>query len=293
VDETSTKEKRKSKGLRDKIRNTSIQHPFRMTGYLLVLLLIFAFLFCWLGALLESGHPNPLAGCAYLYYRWHALDGLSLLCGYMGVSATIILGLVTLRFSFKVDERELLGRIRKWKIRRIALYDMYEDFVPHEMPFPQAHNYQYLLKVDLETEQSNYEFRVKNVSIGTCKEDLSIEKFLNLKEHEVYLPEVKDTIIRIYFNEFGQAENSFSYFYHLWEYEPLTMEKQCWYRYIKIETEIDDKIWSGEQAPLCYDAIFTLQVKHGTPPKGDENSVDLQLISHEIEISPSVKKGGK
>lgn len=270
-----------------KIRDTSILHPVRMTGYVLVILFIFALLFCWLVAMLELGKCLwPWSAYLHFYKEWKMVEGLSLMCGYMGVAATVILGVVTLRFSFKVDEREWIKCGRNLRIRKITFFDMYEDFVPHEMRHPGSHKFQFLLKLELETKQSDYKLSVDSVAFGGYNENFEIDKdrFHWLNEYAVYVTEAESTIIWIYFNELGQGENSCSYFYHLWDYEPLAMKKHLWDRCIKMKIQVREVIWIKGQKPRDGIAVVELQVENDSPQKSDEKSIELRLISHTIEL---------
>ena len=287
--------------IKKKAREFTILHPYLYFFCIVLFLLLLALLGCWVAAELDQGvcmWPND--AFSYLYLRWDAESGLSLLVGYLGAASTIVLGLLALRFSYKVEERELVARLRNFKVLSVCLYDMYEDFIPKELRYSDSKRYQFLLKIVLSGNSSDYDIKAREVLWGECNDQYEMIDERGLSDCRIYVENAIRTTIYIYFNEFKFVEEKdadetdmrkrVSFFYHIRDYEPLLQERYMRHQWIRMSMCMQEKAWMKRQKPHIYDAEFELLVENRQIGETKEVNIkipkylNLYEISHNIQI---------
>lgn len=122
--------------------------------------------------------------------------------GYLGMGATVVLGLIALRFSFKTEERKRIEELQKININSIKFYDMHEGVVPSEMRYDDIKKCRFLLKIELSGENSSYEYQVDKVWWGACGEDYSNSDPKALSNCKAYVENAALVTLYVYFDEF-------------------------------------------------------------------------------------------
>lgn len=255
-------------------------------------LFAFGILLCWISVWLDLGRWPLLGECVnHLYNEWDIGTGLSLLIGYLGMGATVLLGFITLRFTFKIDERERMERFQDIRIKDIQFYDMSDTFAPAELKYNDTKDCQFLLKIILMGGSSGYELEVKRVLWGNCDEKYEPAVTNELSQCKVHIENGADTVIYIFFQEFdflrdkdideAKRKNSVSYFYHIREYEPLMMDKVLRHRWIQLDIGAREKVWVKQQKPKEFMFDFEILVENKVTDQTAEY-VTLSEIRHRI-----------
>lgn len=293
--EVANRKIKKSNWIKNCIRNIVLLNPFWLTAFIIVLLFLFAFIFCWISVDIDLGKwVDCKKFLTYLYFEWSIEDGLSLLIGYLGMGATIVLGLIALRFSFKTEERNRIERLQNIVIKRICLYDMFDDFVPSKLRYDDVKKCRFLLELELSGENSSYEIQIEKVWWANCNDNYESDGSKELNQCKTYVENAKNVVIYVYFDEFedindtkieeNEKKNSISYFYHIWDYEPLLLERNVRHRWIQLDMHICEKVWNKRKKPNEFMAEVEILVENRCGTKKKKDWVDLQEIRHNIKI---------
>lgn len=287
------KERAEKIRLKQCVRNIVLLHPVLLTALILVLLFFSALIICWISVEISLGKRMKLGeGVYYLYTQWDVATGLSLLVGYLGMGATVVLGLIALRFSFKTEEGKRIEELQKININSIKFYDMYEGVVPSEMKYDDIKECRFLLKIELSGEKSNYEYQVDRVWWGVCGEDYSNSDPRVLNHCKVYVENAAIVTLYVYFNEFEtgsgkekDSENGISFFYHIGEYEPLLMRRDKRHRWIQLDMYMREKVWTEKRRQGGFMAKLEILAENRNEGSGEQKWIELYEISHNIKIN--------
>lgn len=288
------KKKESKKRTKNYVRNIVLLHPVLLTAFIVGLLFIFAFIFCWISVEIDFGRWVKIGEYLnYLYTEWTIESALSLLVGYLGMGSTIVLGLIALRFSFKTEEREQIGRLQNITINNIRFYDMFDDFVPSKLRYSDIKKCRFLLELELLGGSSSYEFQIEKVLWGNCNDKYVCDGKRELNNCKTYVENATTTTIYVYFDEFefisGEAiernnKNSISFFYHLRDYEPSLMKRNMRHRYIQLDMLIREKVWIKKQIPEKFIAEFEILIENRNDRKEKQDWIELHEIKHNISI---------
>ncbi len=279
--------------LKQCVRNIVLLHPVLLTAFIIVFLFFLALIICWISV--EIGldkRMNLRESVHYLYTQWDIATGLSLLVGYLGMGATVVLGLIALRFSFKTEERKRIEELQKINIKSIKLYDMYEGVVPSEMRYDDIKECRFLLKIEFSEKNSSYEYQIDRVWWGACGEDYSNSEPKVLNHCKVYVENAALVTLYVYFNEFegGVAkdkdrENGISFFYHIGEYEPLLIKRNKRHRWMQLDMYMREKVWTGKKRQEGFMAKLEILVENRNRKAQKQEWIELHEISHNIKIN--------
>ena len=289
-----TKERKPSKS-KKWLKNMTLGHPFLVTVVVSALLFVVAFIFRGI-LFVAKQHLYTVRGARgenFLPFvrtdqgidTWFSFFG-----SYFGVIATVALGIITLRFSFRLGQREQLAKVRGIKIEQIHLYDMFSDFAPSQWKHSDTRKYRFLLKIVLAEYDPIYNFEIDEVWWGNCNKDYGYSDEKKLPDYKAYVDNADKATIYVYFNEFEAGINStreasknpVSYFYHIQEYEPLMMERYERCRRIEIYMKLTDITWFKGQEPDAFWIKFSIVVENN---KKLEDCVELHEIVHNVEVS--------
>lgn len=282
---------RKNSKMRNRIRSIVLLHPILLTGVIMLLLFIFAFMFCWIAAGIDLG------GCVgiktllgHLYTEMDMGIGLSLLSGYLGMGATVVLGLIALRYSFKTEERKRIEQFHNMRIKRIRFYDMFDDFVPSKLRYDNIKKCQFLLEMELMGDSADFDFHIEKVWWGDS-EEYKCDNMKELSCCKTYIENAPDTIIYIFFDEFepDHEKEKVSFFYHIRDYEPLLLPRSMRYRWIQLDMRAREKVWIKNQVSNEFKVEFKVLVENRNDRKENENWVELHEVRHNIEIDNANK----
>lgn len=205
---------------------------------------------------------------------------------YFGVIATVVLGIITLRLTIKMGQKEQVAKFQNLKISEMYLYDMFADFAPSQLKHGKK-NYQFLLKIILVGHAPEYELGVADVRWSECGKKYEPGEEKELPDCEIYVDKADKPIIYIYFNDFKdcgdrqESRKTISYFYHINRYEPLMMERHFRCRWLRIDMFMKERIWKKGQAPEVFSADFRVLFENGYKRK---DCVELHEIEHNMEI---------
>lgn len=252
----------------------------------MLLLFIFAFIFCWIAVEIDMRKCMGVKEfLGYLYIKWDIGTGLSLLSGYLGMGATVVLGLIALRFSFKTEERKRIEQFHNTRVKRIRFYDMFDDFVPSKLRYDDIKKCQFLLEMELTEDSADFDFQIEKVWWGDS-EEYKCDNMKELNCCKTYIENTPDTIIYIYFDEFepDYEKEKVSFFYHLRDYEPLLLPRGMRYRWIQLDMRAREKVWITNQVRDEFKVEFKVLVENRNDRKENENWVELHEVRHNIEI---------
>ena len=282
-----------SKCLKKWFKNMTLEHPFGVTVGVSVGLFLFAFVFRWsLNVLREVLYiVRGFMGEEFLpsvrtnqgVDTWFAFFG-----SYFGMIATVALGIITLRFSFRLGQREQLAKVRGIKIKQMRLYDMFSDFAPSQWKHGETRKYRFLLKIVLTKYDPIYNFEIEEILWGNCNKEYGYGDKRELSNYKAYVDNAGKTTIYVYFTEFesnlsgGTLKDTISYFYHIREYEPLLLERHERSRRIEIYMKLTDIAYFKNQDPDVFWVKFSIVFENN---KKLEKCVELHEIIHNVEIS--------
>lgn len=284
-----------SNRLKKWLKCMTLEHPFRMMIMVSGGLLLIALLFRWgLYIVRETLHmtrSHTNEGFMHFVRTDQGIDTwFSFFGSYFGVIATVVLGIITLRFSFRLGQREQLAKVREIKIEQMLLYDMFSDFAPSQWKHSDTRQYRFLLEIVLAEYDSVYSSEIDEVWWGNCNKDYGCSDKRKLSDYKAYVDNAGKTTIYIYFNELeagaslsGDAlRDTVLYFYHIREYEPFMMERHELCRWIEIYMKLTDITWFKNQEPDAFWIKFSIVVENS---KKLEKCVELHEIIHGVEIS--------
>lgn len=283
---------RNNSKMRNCIRSIVLLHPILLTGVIMLLLFIFAFMFCWIAVEIDMRKcVRAREFLGYLYTEWNIETGLSLLCGYLGMAATIVLGLIALRYSFKTEERKRIEQFHNTRIKRIRFYDMFDDFVPSKLRYDDIKKYQFFLEIALTGDSADFDFLIERVWWGNLGDRYQCNNMKKLNHCKTYIENEPDTVIYIYFDEFepDYEKKKVSFFYHIRDYEPLLLQRSMRYRWIQLDMRAREKVWIKNQVSNEFTVDFKILVENRNDRKENENWVELHEVRHNIEIDNANK----
>lgn len=284
----------KNSRIRNCIRTTVLLHPILLAVIITVVLFLFALLFCWISVGIDMGRMvGPKESVTYLYSEWSIETGLSLLSGYSGMGATVVLGLITLRYTFKTDERERIEQLQNVTIESVHFYNMHENFVPSKLRHADTKECQFLLEIKLKGGISGYQLKINKVWWGDCNaeyENINKKGLYNLK---AYVENAANVTIYMYFDEFefihnpaeqGDNTSGISFFYHIRDYEPLLLEKYMRYRWIQMDMHTQEKVWSEKQRSEQFAVEFKILVENRNYREEKKEWIELNEVEHGFKI---------
>lgn len=236
---------------------------------------------------------GPKEAVTYLYSEWNVETGLSLLVGYLGMGATVVLGLITLRYTFKMDERERIKRLQNVTIESIHFYNMYEDFLPSKLKHIDIKKCQFLLEIKLEGGISDYQLKIEKVWWGDCNAKYENNCKRELGNFKTYVENTANCTIYIYFDEFeskntpkkqGDDRSGISFFYHIRDYEPLLLEKYLRHRWIQLDMLTREKVWSEKQRKEQFAVEFEILVENRSYRQEKKAWIELNEVEHSFKI---------
>lgn len=299
TEEKPSKLKKWSNNPKNCVRSMTLVHPFWTTFGVSMVLLFAVFIFRGVLVALDKGliAIRSVMGEEFLssvradqgIETWFSFFG-----SYFGVIATVVLGIITLRLSFRLGQREQIAKVVGIRIKKMRLYDMFSDFAPSQWKHNDVGEYRFLLKIVLTEQESVYKFDINKVQWGNCDKDYGYcerEEF----DYKVYVDNVNNTVIYIYFNEFKsesdsekeESRDAFSYFYHIQEYEPLLLERHERYRWLRLDMKLTETTWIEDQEPDTFWVNFSVLFENNGKCK---KCVKLHEIIHEMEIRNTPKK---
>lgn len=287
MNENRTKEKIIDKIMK-KINDRIMLHPIRMTVAISAILFVIAFAFRWVLWRVDCWFQGRTDGWLFFVQADQGIETwFSFFGSYFGVMATVALGIITLRLSFKISHKEQIAKLQGLRIKEIYLYNMFADFAPSQLLHSDVRNIQFLLKIVLLGHDPGYELDVTDIRWADCGEDYKEQNERKLSDCKVYVDKADDPIIYIYFNEFNSkdcpidSKETISYFYHTNRYEPLLMERYNRCRWLRITMTMKERIWKKGQMPEQLSADFRILFENGDKRK---DCVELYEVKHNMEI---------
>lgn len=281
------------------VRNIVLLHPILLTVLIVLALFLFAFLFCWISVEIDLNRGLKIREFVkYLYTEWSVETALSLLIGYLGMGATVVLGLIALRFSFKTEERARIAELQNIAINDIQLYDMYENAAPSEMKCDGIKGHRFLLKMELLGGSFSYEYQIDQVWWGACDESDANTGLKPLENCQAYVENAGTVTIYVYFDEFEGAskeekESSIAYFFHIGEYVPLLMNRYKRHRWIRLEMNVRETVWMEKRRPEEFMAKFEILVENRNERnERQEKRMELHEIRRHIRIDNTYRGRG-
>lgn len=238
-------------------KNNLILHPFITVTFVILLLFGFAFL---LLMCLKGIDKFFYDRCENLFARlnggvevWFTFYG-----SYLGVIATVVLGLITLRLSVKIDRMNTADQINTLNVEEIYFYDFKRDYKPSVM-MKNGFRSRYCFEIILKNYRANYHFESNGIKWGIIKEDNEpdLEQCRQLSNCKVYCEQNQQSVLYIYCDDITtdndtarddnvksnrKIEDSLNFYYRLWAYEPITMQPYERKRILKIPMKIDRKM---------------------------------------------------
>ena len=242
---------------------------------------------------------GPKEAVTYLYFEWNVETGLSILVGYLGMGATVVLGLITLRYTFKTDERKRVEQLQNVKIKSVHFYNMYEDFVPSKLRYADTKEYQFLLEIKLKGGISDYQLKIEKVWWSDCNDKYENSCKRELGNFKAYVENTANYTIYIYFDEFesihipekyGDDRSDISFFYHIRDYEPLLLEKYMRHRWIQLDMLIRDNVWSEKQRQEQFAVEFKILVENRSFRQEKREWIELNEVEHSFKIMDTRSK---
>lgn len=206
--------------------------------------------------------------------------------------ATVTLGIITLRLSLILNQKEQIAKIQELRIKKIYLYNMFSDYVPSQLQHSNVKDMQFLLKVVLSKAASGYELSVSDIGWADCDENYESRIEKNLPDCKVYVDEAGDPVIYVYFNDFncedgsGDYREKISYFYHINRYEPLLMERYSRCRWLRVTMTMKERIWKKGQKQECFSVELRSLLENG---RKREDCVELYEVKHNMQIGDAIK----
>ena len=260
-------------------------HPIWITILISFALLLGVFLFrlvLWVLDCCLQGNTD--GGWRFLQAEQGIETWFSFFGSYFGVITTVILGIITLRLTIKMEHKDQVAKFQNLKISELYLYDMFADFVPSQLKHSDVKNYQFLLKIILSGHDPGYELEVSDVRWSECSEEYGCGVEKELDACRVYVDKADEPIVYVYFNDFKDQmdpRETISYFYHINRYEPLMMERHLRYRWVRMNMIMKERIWKKGQEPEVFSADFRVLFENRFKGK---DCVELYEIEHNMEI---------
>lgn len=287
MNKNHTKEKSTS-SVKKKISDWIMLYPVWMTVAVSAILFVIAFVFRWGLWFVDCcfrGHTDK-----YLSFV-QASQGIetwfSFFGSYFGVMATVALGIITLRLSLKINQKEQIAKLQGLKIKETYLYNMFADFAPSQLRHSDVKDMQFLLKMVLSGYDPGYELDVTDIRWADCDEDYKVRNERELPDCKVYVDKADEPIIYVYFNDLKKGESladpmqTISYFYNMNCYEPLLMERHCRCRWLRITMTMQERIWKKGQRPEQLSADLRVLFENGSKRK---DCAELYEVKHNMEI---------
>ncbi len=299
---SNEKAKETKAGIKTGLRNAMLLHPGKMIVGVVLVLLLAAWICCGIAVGFDGG--KLCEGVCPWIYLWRKLtfeEGLSLLVGYAGAAATVILGAITLRFSFKVDQRDVIAKLRNFKVSSILLYDMFENFAPEEVLYEEARGFHFLMRIELSGNAPDYELEVNRVWWEMSGDENRTTLEGQMCGCQIYVENAAETVIYIFFDEpqwvngaqvcEEDKRNKISFLYNICDYEPSLLERNMRQRRICMDMSIKEKIWvknkkknKREKYRNEYKAEFKILVENKAHKRNSEKYVPLCEIQHNFEL---------
>lgn len=282
------------KTLSEKVRIVMMLHMKAMIGMVIAFLALLAVIVLWLSVSIDlHGQAEREGWLTYLYHEWEIIDALSLLVGYFGAGATIVLGLIAWKLSFEIEERKWVEQLQQIKIEQIRFYNMYASYEPSKLRHKDMQEAQYLIEIELSGISPHYQFVIEKMRWGGCGEDFEIKETRELNQNKLYIEDASNVRIAASFGEFEfmrkrnekegklaeDPKNSISYFYHLKNYEPVLLDRESRCRWMCLDMCFYEKIWMKGQKPRRFLASFEILVENEI----DKKQTDKYIVLHEIE----------
>lgn len=277
------------KRIAEKIREFVLVHTKVMVVILMLILFLFVVMFIWISTAIDlQKWMQPKECLSYLYVAWDVQDVLSLMFGYLGTGATVVLGFIAWRFSLEAEERKWVEQLQQVKIEGIYFYDMHECFQPSKLRHNDTRDSQFLIEAEISGGSSHYQMCVEKVWWGSCDENYEKNEERELTQEKIYVENASHIKISVYFNEFelmrDDLRSSISYFYHLCNYEPLLMDRHLRCRWLHLDVRFCEKVWLSRQKPREFLTRFEILVENPIKDSQADSYIILRELQHNFEI---------
>lgn len=267
---------------KQRLKARLINHPYKVVFWRCLFLLIFVYLFFLLMKLVDS-----VLTC--LGWSLFALNGgrdtwFSFFGSYFGVIASVVLGIITLRFSIKVEDMNFANMINEVSIKKIRLYDLWRGFKPSAAKSASLSK-RFIMRIDLEKFMPYYGVEITEIQWGTLNEQFGVKQYFTLKNCDVQCIRKKEKLcIYIYFDDIKEVsdvsiEASFNYYWMLRCYEPDLMTPSEKQRLIRLKFKLKNRLFHLNEEIK----VVTLECRLEYDDVKD-GSLKLSEIEHKIEI---------
>lgn len=200
---------------------------------------------------------------------------------YLGVVATTVLGLITIRLSIKIDKMNQASQISNINVLDLKFYDLWSDLKTSIMERNNANN-RYCFQIEFEKYQLYYNLNVKEVEWGIFEGNEGNKKFQKMEKCSAYFEQKENACLYIFCNEFEQCvlADSLNFFYYLLAYEPITMEANERKRILKMHMEMEDKLF--RKHPDKFNVVLEIVLENKEYKDG---GIRLECLNYDFRIN--------
>lgn len=244
--------------LKNIFKDCIMRHPVKSLLVAVSALFVFAYFLLWLLTCVDT--VVPISKQYFTRLSGEVETWFTFFGSYLGVIATVFLGIITLRFSIKVDLIDRTSRFNELNIGEVRLYDLKKDFTPsaignHVMPE------RYVLTLEFKSFSPYYNFSLKSVRWGTLEKEFKEDQIINIESEHfkynieegsdlkvyLYIDELRDEFNQLECNEDEAVRLGFDYFYRIHCYEPVAMQPYERQRYLELQFNLSNRIWREDK----------------------------------------------
>jgi len=199
---------------------------------------------------------------------------------YLGVIATVALGLITLRLSIKIDEMSQASNINAIAVRGIRFYDLWRDLKPSIVEH-NISNKRYCFQISFDKYQLYYSIKIKGAEWGFWEGGKASKKFQKINIGSSYFEKKEEADLYIFCDELEETDskNTLNFYYHLLAYEPITMKPDERKRDVRICMEMENKLF--DKHPEKFNVILEITLEN----KGyKDDGIDLECLNYDFKI---------
>lgn len=246
----------KSDEVRKFILRNIMRRPVRTVA--VVVMGMFLFIFFLLGILRGIDTLFKDIDCAFLdivrfkggVESWFAFYG-----GFMGVIATVVLGIITFRLDIKFNQSEQITEINKLSLREMRLYDFKRDYRPSIL-IREGDSKRFMLMLLFDKFDLYYEIKIDKVT-WACADR---EKRLEVAAQSICVKGTNQMAICLNFDDVvsEDMEETFNYYYRIGCYESMMMELGRRQRQLELELHLSRTLYSKKEK-IAVNLMITLE----------------------------------
>lgn len=229
---------------KERILKNIIEQPIRTV--VVVVLGMFLFIFIFLAIL--RGIDTLLKNNNCNFWNIVRFDGgveawFTFYGSFMGVIATVVLGMITLRLDIKFKNSEEITEINKLSLREMRLYDFKRDYRPSVL-IKDNDSKRFMIMLIFNKFDLYYEIEIEKVTWA----NENCEKGLDVTAQSICVKGADEITIYLNFDDVitENIEKTFSYYYRIGCYEPVMMELGRRQRKLKLNLHLKRKVYSSK-----------------------------------------------